>query len=74
MTTSCSVCRRTRRPFSSSGWPARVAGEQPEAFEDQAEQRALLDLEALEKRLVEPFRATTALLEAARGRVRGVEE
>lgn len=58
-------------------WLARTgAGEQPAAFEDQAEQRVLWDLEAgLEKHLTEPFRSHYGkLLEAAHGRVRDVEE
>lgn len=58
-------------------WLARTgSGEQPAAFEDQAEQRVLWDLEAaLEKHLAEPFRSDYRdLLEAARSRVRDVEE
>ena len=58
-------------------WLARTgAGEQPAAFEDQAEQRVLWDLEAaLEKHLAEPFKSNfSERLEAARGRVRDVEE
>lgn len=54
-------------------WLARTgAGEQPAAFEDQAEQRVLWDLEAaLEAVLSEPFKSDyRELLEAARGRVR----
>lgn len=57
-------------------WLARTgAGEQPAAFEDQAEQRVLWDLEAvLEKHLVEPFKSDyRELLEAARSRVRDSE-
>ena len=57
-------------------WLARTgAGEQPAAFEDQAEQRVLWDLEAaLEKHLAEPFKSNyRELLEAARGRVRDEE-
>lgn len=58
-------------------WLARTGtGEQPAAFEDQAEQRVLWDMEAaLEKHLTEPLRSDyRELLEAARGRVRDVEE
>lgn len=58
-------------------WLARTgAGEQPAAFEDQAEQRVLWDLEAaLEKNLTEPFKSDyRERLEAARTRVRDVEE
>lgn len=49
-------------------WLARTgAGEQPAAFEDQAEQRVLWDLEAvLEKRLVEPFKSDYRELSWAR--------
>lgn len=56
-------------------WLARPgAGEQPAAFEDQAEQRVLWDLEALEKHLAEPFKSDyRERLAAARGRVRDVE-
>lgn len=58
-------------------WLARTgnAGE-PAAFEDQAEQRALWDLEsALEAVLTEPLGVDyRAKLEAARGRVRDSEE
>ena len=57
-------------------WLARtVAREQPAAFEDQAEQRVLWDLEAaLEKHLVEPLKSDyRELLEAARRRVRDSE-
>lgn len=58
-------------------WLARTgAGEQPSAFEDQAEQRVLWDLEgALEKQLVEQFKSDYRdLLEAARGRIRDAGE
>lgn len=58
-------------------WLARTgAGELPAAFEDRAEQRMLWDLEAaLEKRLAEPFKSDyRERLEAARSRVRDVEE
>lgn len=54
-------------------WLARTgAGDQPAAFEDQAEQRALWDLEAaLEKVLTEPFKSDyRERLEVARSRVR----
>lgn len=57
-------------------WLARTgAGEQPAAFEDQAEQRVLWDLEAaLEAVLAEPFKSDYRdRLEAARGRVRDEE-
>lgn len=48
----------------------------PGLFEDQAEQRVLWDLEAsLEELLEEPFSANyEELLQAARARVRDVEE
>ena len=58
-------------------WLARTgSADQPASFADQAEQRVLWDLEAaLEKHLAEPFKSDYRdRLEAARGRVRDVEE
>jgi len=57
-------------------WLTRTgAGEQPAAFEDQAEQRVLWDLKsALESVLTEPLREDhRQLVAAARARIRDVD-
>ena len=55
-------------------WLSRFNEKPQQAFEDQAEQRVLWDIEAmLQKQLVEPFASDyRELLEQARARVRDV--
>jgi hypothetical protein len=66
---SC-FCRATKLSSCSNGSAGFNASES--AFEDQAEQRVLWDLEAsLEKHLIAPFRADyRSQVKAARDRVR----